>query len=289
MKKLLFILFFIMPSVCFGGVDLAGVQVENITVGYKPFILCVGDSITQGTGNSFSYNSTDYSNVGGYRTELQKLIVIRSRNFVGQWGVIDGTNATLTPEYETHVGDNNYLLKYNFQPRHFGFGGGDTETMVDAFNDLNQETWFGVLDTKNTVIIFLGTNDTQSSGDPDYNVDTSNIPTVVNKLISLVDTVDSIDSNVAIIVCLIVPAFFDYPNPRYAFLNEWVQAYNPQLETAIITKQITKTNLYYVDLYSPLIDNWITTFTSDGVHPNNVGYKKIAEILYNKMIEEGLL
>jgi lysophospholipase L1-like esterase len=263
---------------------------------YTPRIMFVGDSITKGGGDSFIYNDTLYEHIGGVRVALQKLMGVNERDFVGQWGDKLGTNDTYIPTLETVTEDENYLLIGDFQPNHFGFSGGNIETVVDAFIDLNQLDWFDIKDDKNLIVIQLGTNNVfgQFTGvcPNDTVVYTSNIPTDVAKLMSLISF---IGDDIAVIVCKITPYLLQpgdwvYEDFCGKTFNDWVIAFNAELEEAVIEAQVTKNNLYMIDYYEALVDDWRGYYAKPGSpHPNNNGYNKMGEILYNKMTEENFI
>lgn len=72
MKKL-FLLLFLTPCL-FAGVTMSGVYLSGISIPLEPVILCLGDSITVGTGGTYS---------DSYRGKLQDLLGLGIYNFIG--------------------------------------------------------------------------------------------------------------------------------------------------------------------------------------------------------------
>lgn len=289
MKKLI-VLLILIPSVCFGGVSLSGVSAEKVIIEYVTRLFTMGDSITVGIGDDFTYNGTNYVDIGGYRVGLQNLGVVY--DFVGLYGNTDP-------------------LGSDFQPRHFGQSYATIEIVSSNFTSLDQlGDWYH--DGEVITIIHLGTNnaanqfETPDPCDPlpctsTRVADTSNISSYVDNLIALVNKIDTDNPDNPVIVCLIVPRKEDPISADYdqvAYLDEWVQAFNTELETDLITRQGTKSNLYYVDMYNPMVNDgdnpefWYDgTFSDndDRSHPNNAGYRLMSSILRAKMIEKNLI
>jgi len=306
MKKIT-LLILLLPTLCFAGVTVKGVQCSGVMIGYIPRILAVGTSITKGHGDTLLQGD----NIGGWLAALSDLIT--SHNLTGQWGDEKGTNSSELPTLETRDTDETYLLRNDYRIKHFAWSGGNIEMMVDAFSDLNQLDWFIVASEKNIVVVNLGTNEALDEfigyGDNETDpctplpctepreADPANIAGYVTYLMSIVDDINSGEApHPSIFMCLITPMTVDSEAPLYdsqAYLNEWAGLYNEALETAIESKQLSTPNLYYVDLFTTMDGaGWYDGTYSDSndvLHPNHDGYAEIARILHEKMIEKGLL
>ena len=282
MKKL-FILFLLLlvPAFCSAGVTVLGVNCGNVELGYVSKILSVGDSITQGpkTGTA-----------GGYRRHLQDLIGSK-RSFVGQWGNVAGS-ASGTPITEARFDDINYTILPEYQPRHFGSSGQNIATMVDAFTRLNQLDWFSATSTQDIIIVLLGANNRKKDdGQAPPIADTSLIESEVAELLSLEATIHAHNPDIAVIFCLTTPQICEPTCTDDLWQEQWVEAFNSKLITEFFILGAANTHL--VDLHSPMAnEGWYDgTYSSSGddIHPNDNGDKKIAELLYDKMISEDLL
>lgn len=117
------------------------------------------------------------------------------------------------------------------------------------------------------VIILAGTNDIAGNSGP------STLEMIQDNLASMADLAKA--NGIKVILCSILPAY-DYPwkpglkpYEKILVMNKWIKAY------------AAKKGFIYLDYYSVLVDSrpgLKAEFSSDGVHPNKLGYSVMAPL-----------
>jgi lysophospholipase L1-like esterase len=126
------------------------------------------------------------------------------------------------------------------------------------------------------VVILAGTNDIAGNTGP------STLEMIEDNLTSM--DVLAKAANIKVILCSVLPVY-DFPwapgqkpAEKIAMLNQWIKSY--ALDNGCI----------YLDYYSSMVDSrkgMKTEYSTDGVHPNEAGYKVMA-VLAGKAIDEAL-
>jgi lysophospholipase L1-like esterase len=126
------------------------------------------------------------------------------------------------------------------------------------------------------VLILAGTNDIAGNSGP------STLEMIQDNLASMADLAKA--NGIRVILCSILPAY-DYPwkpglkpYEKILVMNKWIEAY------------AAKKGFTYLDYYSPMVDSrpgLKAEYSSDGVHPNKLGYS-IMEPLAEKAIAKAL-
>ena len=268
MKQLILVLIALLfTSPCFSQVTLENVALDGfVSVGEKGHILPIGDSTTVGFGSSYTNPDNEtFENVTSYRITLQSMLGI----WKYRWR---GTNVNpLTAEYNQDV------WPYH-QPNRYGWGGGSTDGVLDLATDEPQEhlTAFPYDSSKNMVLIWLGANDAEEGGD-----NATSSQRAVDRVETYIDLVDGDRPLTNILILNTSPS-------RDSGKDAWIVGHNARMLTMVNTKRLTKTNLFYVDTYTPLNDCNGTSWTScsvDNTHPNQTGYDIVAEAIYNKIVK----
>lgn len=122
------------------------------------------------------------------------------------------------------------------------------------------------------LVMLIGTNDL-GKGHPIDEI-THNIEHMVSRAVS---------KNIKVVLCSLLPTRGEYAKSHNALD---LKAINRNLDN------ISKTYCTdYVDFYSQLVDEnglFSSTFTSDGIHPNQTGYMKMSEILFPYLMQNYL-
>lgn len=215
----------------------------------RPKILTLGDSITNGTGQT---------NTWGYRAYLQALInpavsnvrTARTYQFVGPY-----RNSTLDDDYELF---------------HAGVSGERTDQLALRLPTHLRNYMSGTLPSGSKALIHIGTNDI-TSGVAEA--------TIVNNIEAMIDVIHAFNPAIDVYVALIIP--------RLDADDADTTTFNAALKTMLDTKRLTKTNLYYVDMNARWKANasWATDYIAAGspwlnVHPLDLGYSVMADGWY---------
>ncbi len=142
-----------------------------------------------------------------------------------------------------------------------GIGGQTTPQMLVRFRA-------DVINLKPKVVLILaGTNDIAGNSGP------STLEMIQDNLASMADLAKS--NGIKVILCSILPAY-DYPwkpglkpYEKILVMNTWMKAY------------AAKKGFIYLDYYSAMVDSrpgLKTEYSSDGVHPNKLGYSIMAPL-----------
>jgi len=148
-----------------------------------------------------------------------------------------------------------------YQVKHSGVGGQRTDQILARLSD-ELDTWMPAPNDKNScVLLHAGTNDISA------HIATA---TIVDHIEDIIDMIDTHDSNIKIIVALIIPRYDDH--------DDETTDYNTALNTMLLTYQSLKSNLYIVDMNTAFKDNpdWIVDYMYDIVHPKDTGYNIMA-------------
>lgn len=127
-------------------------------------------------------------------------------------------------------------------------------------------------------LIALGTNDSKPSR---LDVVQSDF---FNDYQDMIDTFKFINPNTTFVVCLPPPIFDGHP----------YSASDPHNDTILVKytipliDSVAKVNdLIVVDFHTPFVDS--LQYFDDKLHPNEAGHQKMAKILFDRFIEEGIL
>ncbi len=126
------------------------------------------------------------------------------------------------------------------------------------------------------VVILAGTNDIAGNTGP------STIEMIMDNIVSMTELAQA--NGIKVVLSSVLPVF-DYP---------WKPGLNPAEKIAALNKFIKnyadKNGIVYLDYYSSMVDErkgLKDEYTSDGVHPNEAGYK-VMEPLAEEAIEKVL-
>ena len=111
------------------------------------------------------------------------------------------------------------------------------------------------------ITMMIGTNDINSDFNP------SDAP---NRLAQLVDSILATDPQVLLVVAKIVPT-------QSASENTKVQAYNSAIGDLVATRAAAGKHVALVDMYTAFASGNTSSYLSDNLHPNDVGYTVMAE------------
>ncbi len=116
------------------------------------------------------------------------------------------------------------------------------------------------------IVVMLGTNDTKNKNWP-------HIEDFENDYRQLITKLQSQASRPHLIICSIPPILIDYPNG----LTEKRQK---QINT-LVKKVAARTGADFLDIYAGMAD--MPSMFIDGVHPNALGAKKIASLVFARI------
>ena len=205
-------------------------------------VMASGDSITVGA------QSTD---TGGYRVALFHTALQHSKQltFVGPSGA-GPSSVDNVPFPDKHDGHSGYII--------------DT---VDSRKGL-LPLMAGNLDKfkPNIVLLMIGTNDMNS------NVD---IPGAPARLAKLLDLVTTSAPDTLLVVAQLIPT-------RTDSLNDSVKKFNAELVNLVKARAQQGKHIVSVDMYGAFTANanYKTAWLFDGLHPNDAGYAKMADVWY---------
>jgi len=213
-------------------------------------IMLTGDSITYGYGGTY----------GGYRGYLNDLLT--------SWGY----------DFD-FVGSQTANSPPTIDPDHEGYGGWRADQIRD-----NIYGWL-VNNPAELVVLHIGTNDI--SGIPDKQSESvwkGQVQTQVNEVSQILDEIDDFSENATVILARIISRLDDDQKTYTTYFNDRIQE--------MVAGRIND-NLIVVDMennaglvYSTATDGDL----ADYLHPNNVGYEKMASVwnsaisLYNSNI-----
>ena len=190
-----------------------------------------------------------YFTTGGYRLPLQKLLTGAGYtcDFVGR--STDRSGDMADPEHEGYPGITIHDLA------------GKAHVAMQRFHP-------------DVVLLFVGTNDTRHNGNNSDPKDVNYWRTAPARLDALISQLNEDQPGVKIIVgnLMLFSGKWAYGNPR-------VDAFNAQLPTIIANHKGLGHNVSLADLHSALS----ASDFSDGIHPNKIGYTKMAQVWFTAM------
>jgi lysophospholipase L1-like esterase len=210
----------------------------------RPRILTVGDSITQGTGETNSW---------GWRQGLQTAL---------------GVSVTWSPTSNYRLyGNYNFVGPYRtpskddfYQVNHAGVSGQRVDQMYDRLPTHLRNFMTGA-PAGSIVLIHAGTNDVTSG----------TTATALTDIPLMIDQIYAFNPSIKIYVALIIP--------RTDANDAATTTYNTSLRSALVTKQTTVPTLHIVDMNTAFKANanWAADYLPAGspwlyVHPNDAGY-----------------
>ncbi|MCB9206477.1 MAG: hypothetical protein H6611_04010 [Ignavibacteriales bacterium] len=225
--------------------------VKNITIPIFK-IMPLGDSITDGYLLPISSNERD-----GYRKHLQEIIINNGLLFDFVGSVESGT--FIDKQHEGHGGWHARHWYPNFKY--------DMNSHINLFLNLNNP---------DIILLHIGTNDIGEYYD---NRNDNNIDTTVSDVSDLIDSIYVFNPEIKIILAKIINRTDDINSN----INESITTsqYNNALFNMILARQEYGTKLFIVDQESAL--NYPSDL-SDGVHPNQSGYDKMAKVWFDGII-----
>ena len=226
-------------------------------------ILPLGDSITRG------------SQFGNYRRSLQALLARTgyAATFVGE-----STESSLS-----YSGADPEQTFNPFQPVHEGYGGfrieqiaGDGPATDDGGVTYPGLTKMLAADRPDAVLLMLGTNDVNQGfdpGGPGYGGGTGFAADAAGRLDSLLSRLAAAAPKATVVLAAITPLGDSGKEPQ-------VQAYNALVPQVAAAHRRQGQNVLFVDMSAALTTG---DLISDGVHPNTVGYDKMARVWYKAL------
>ncbi len=209
-------------------------------------IMPLGDSITDGV---------DGTDIAGYRGPLNTLLNTAGiqHQFVGS---CTDTPGNLPADQQHHEGHSGFTIQ-----------GGGRSGLLDPGNI---SSWLGPSGPNpDVILLMIGTNDVTT-----YATTLATVPQATANMATLIDKISNpttgLDPHAKLIIAKITPMAGSYAT----YLPE-VQAFNDSLAGLVAQYQ----NVSLVDMYSAL--NPSTDVASDGLHPNDSGYNKMAQVWLN--------
>lgn len=228
----------------------------------------IGDSITQSNADGSSSSSP--------RKELYDLLVVNTNvtfSYTGHFtanvdGLPSSGGTAATNLYHYHSGISGSVI--GFHPSN----GGRTDMTTNI--DSGQNFWTsGRLATvkPNIILIMLGTNDMGA----DIGVATApaRISTLIDKIMAQPGVGDP-----AIFVAAIPPNRIDFPTK-----NNRVLAFNAALPDVVDAQRGLGRDVYLVDNYNPVNDDYANTMRSDNLHTNALGNEVMAQQWYDAIFQ----
>lgn len=213
---------------------------EAVAVELK--IMPLGDSITEGVGGQSGYRQPLYDllKTAGYDTQ-----------FVGSLTVNPGT---LPVNQQAHEGHSGFVIS----------AGAGRPGLADTGNI---DAWLGPIGADPEIILLMiGTNDI---------ILNNQIATAPDRLSSLISKISNkttgLKPNAKLIVGQIVPSYESVTQ------GSRTRAYNTGVADVVLNHQTLGENVSLVDMYFALNP---TTDLADGLHPNDAGYAKMANVWF---------
>ncbi len=215
-------------------------------------IMPLGNSITIGEITP----SPGSINFNGYRKPLKEKLDKNGLDidFVGQLA-----NGTFT--------DNQHEGRGGWHAKHW-----DNDDELDLNHYLLE---FLQINPPHIILLHIGTNDIGA-----YNISGNNntITTTVSDVNGLLDIIDDFDLDIKVILAKIT----NQVSPPDTTTAQIITDYNSALEIMANNRIVNGDNLTVVDMESALT---YSTDLSDGGHPNEMGYSKMANVWYNEIID----
>ena len=128
--------------------------------------------------------------------------------------------------------------------------------------------------TPDLVLIFIGVNDVGRGRNP-YQVATNDLP-------NLLDLIFSNAPNANVILSKITTLALDKSGLNYNAYYTNVSIYNAALQTMVNQRRALGQNVSFADMFSA-VGTSSTMFNSDGLHPNTLGLKAIAQEWFTRI------
>ena len=278
-KRKCFVPALIALATIFGSATSHATPISKRTAANPTRIMALGDSITEG-----KYGD---SKTGGYRGNLQTLLYYGGYyvNFVGKED--DGTPANAT--------EFSYNMLSGQQKNHEGYGSYRIDQIANGvpLSSIPPENHSALPieqtianNNPDVILMMLGTNDTlQSYFSPDkvgFNGQSSWEAQAAQRLNVLINRVFTAKPTVKLVVAKIPPFYNSKSTDPWWYNNYMVKPYNYIIPQVVAQYQNWGYNIVMVDQWSGM--NIPTDFTSEDVgyvHPNDVGFQKMAQVLYN--------
>jgi lysophospholipase L1-like esterase len=225
-----------------------------LTKGQNLKVMPVGDSITLGKG----------SPVGGYRRVLYEWLISKgySITYVGKQDV------AINKQYTTPCSDGSI-------PYHEGYGSFRTDMTLNGGKAEGQTA--PPIKTSldkykpDVVMLMIGTNDI---------LHTFQLDTLPDRLTQIIDTIYASNPKTAVLVASIAP------------LGGWTRvaqeklgvAYNAAIPGIVAKEQALGRQIAFVDVHEAL--SFKGALVGDQVHPNSMGYAKMAQAWYKALTGE---
>ena len=213
-----------------------------------PILLPLGDSITVGSGDEESTGGGQF----GYRDHLQTLLGVGNYHFVGPYTDPD-TDAT-------------------FDVNHAGVGGQKASDISGRLDGLLLTYFNDTLAAHSTVLIMAGTND--------CNQGVANNTTIAH-INNMINKIDSFDPAIDVYIAKVTPC---HTTGQGIVINTCLSTLNPLIESNVLARQATKSNVHVVDMNAAFRANvnWEADYMSGvGVsHPKDAGYQVMANTWY---------
>jgi lysophospholipase L1-like esterase len=224
------------------GNDHAGASMHYQVVNGKfTRVMPLGDSITDGS----------FGTTGGYRGPLSTLLDDAGfpHQLVGN--ASDNAGASLPPDQRHHEGHPGWVIG--------GESGSTRSGLADSI-----ATWLGPTGvTPDIILLQIGTNDV------DTNFDLANAGNRIDALITKIsDPNTGLKPGARLIVAQITPINNSAEDAK-------VRTYNAQIATIVAKHKASGQNVALVDMHAAIS---VATDMHDKLHPNDVGYAKMAQV-----------
>ncbi len=188
------------------------------------------------------------------------------------------------PEKDSYPAQLQLMLGKKYEVTNFGVGGC---TLIRKGKPTVWSQIPAIFETKpHLVVISLGTNDTCGKGTCGNRKCWEYQREFKKDYQDLIDTLSAISTKPRIFICAPSPMVLETPGLSSERLTG-LTIRKPRLQKLInyIKKVAKKKKVEYIDLNTPL-DYRPELFTeTDGVHPNQAGYRAIAELVYSQLVE----
>lgn len=159
------------------------------------------------------------------------------------------------------------LFKENLNYVNRGINGQTTAQILHRFQN-------DVIDLKpKCVVVLVGTNDIAENLGP------VTLEEIRNNFLSMIAIAKS--NAVTVVICSILPT-------SHYYWNKKIQPFDKIKELNIFLASLSNNNtVFYTDFHTSLAENegLKTTFSDDGVHPNQLGYQEMSKLLIHDLKE----